>query len=328
MGHNPIEGSRSVIMDEERLLTIHPGSKPSIIKIADTEIPCVVLEDGTRILSEHGVTYAMKSRSGAAKRRKKVELEEGRAPLPVFMASSKLEPFISDELRIGLLNPIRYRIGRRIAQGYPAVLLPQICDVWLSARDAGVLSGQQLKKCKQAEILMRGLAHIGIIALVDEATGYQYIRPKEELQIILRAYISEELLPWTSRFPLEFYKEMFRLWGWQWDPIDYKKRGPRGPRYAGKLTNILIYDKLPPGVLDELKKLSPPNEKWQRKNKLHQRLTEDIGNRHLEKQVAVVTTLMRISPNRRLFKRSFERAFPVGHQQIEMGFMEDAESID
>ena len=96
------------------------------------------------------------------------------------------------------------------------------------------------------------------------------------------------------------------------------KGAPRGPRYAGKLTNELVYDKLPPSVLEELKRLNPSNKKYQRKDRLHQRLTEGIGNNHLEKQVAVVTTLMKISPNKRTFKRHFERAFPKGPQQMDL----------
>ncbi len=294
------------------------------LTLGNTRIPCAVLEDGTRILSEHGVTVAMKSRSGASKRHKKIEQESSRAPLPVFMASNNLTPFISDELRIGLLNPITYRTGKSIARGFSAELLPQICDVWLRARDAGKLNKQQEPKVKQAEILMRALAHVGIIALIDEATGYQEEREKDELQTILKAYISEELLPWTARFPTEFYKQMFRLKSWPYPPFG-TKGAPKGPRYAGKLTKELIYKKLPPPVVYELENKNPPNEKWQRKHKHHQWLTDNIGNPHLEKQVAVVTTLMKISPNWPAFKRNFSRAFPAGPTQAEMPFMEEEE---
>mgnify|MGYP003561277120 CR=1 FL=1 len=52
---------------------------------------------------------------------------------------------------------------------------------------------------------MRAFARVGITALVDEATGYQYERENDELQKILKAYISEELLPWQKRFPDIFY---------------------------------------------------------------------------------------------------------------------------
>jgi hypothetical protein len=47
-------------------------------------------------------------------------------------------------------------------------------------------------------------ARVGIIALVDEATGYQEVRDHEALQEILKRYISEELLVWVRTFPMEF----------------------------------------------------------------------------------------------------------------------------
>jgi len=68
---------------------------------------------------------------------------------------------------------IKYLDGKRIVNGYDATILPLVCDAWLSARDAGVLKPSQLDKAQNAEILMRSLAKVGIIALVDEVTGYQ-----------------------------------------------------------------------------------------------------------------------------------------------------------
>ena len=297
-------------MDESKILKVTHAANPIII--GDIRIPCAVLEDKTRVLSEHGVTTAMKSRSGAAKRLKREVSETGRAPLPVFMAAKNLIPFISDELRYGLTHPIKYKIGEKsIRTGFDATLLPEICNVWLRARENGKLNKQQAGKCHQAEIIIRGLAHVGIIALVDEATGYQEEREKDELQKILSYYISDHLMPWTRQFPMEFFKEMFRLWGWPFDPIEYKKTGPRGPRYAGKLVRQLVYEQLPPGVLVELEMKSPPNGKWQRKNKLFQWLSEDIDNRHLEKQVAAVTALFKASSNKRKFISSFNRVYKM-----------------
>jgi hypothetical protein len=153
---------------------------------------------------------------------------------------------------------------------------------------------------------MRGLAHVGITALVDEATGYQQVRDRDELHRILEAYIAKELLPWTKRFPDEFYGQMFRLRGWQYSPPSVKR-----PKYVGKLTNELIYEKLPKGVLEELRSKNPVTPRGYRKHKHFQFLTEDIGNPHLEKQVVSVTTLMRASPNWATFERLFKRAFGI-----------------
>ncbi len=88
----------------------------------------------------------------------------------------------------------------------------------------------------QCEILVRGFARIGVVALVDEATGYQKVRQRDELHKILEAYIAKELLPWTKRFPDEFYEEMFRLRGWGFDPESCKR-----PILVGKLTESIVY---------------------------------------------------------------------------------------
>lgn len=166
----------------------------------------------------------------------------------------------------------------------------------------------------------RGLATVGIIAWIDEATGYQYARDRNELHKILEAYISKELLPWTKRFPDNYYEHLFRLMKWQYSPLSVKR-----PQLVGKLTNTLIYEQLPPGVLDELKHKNPKNEKGRRKHKFFQFLTDDIGNPHLEKQIVKVVTLMQISRNWRAFKTFFAQAHP-GPQQGDMFPEEEQES--
>jgi hypothetical protein len=80
--------------------------------------------------------------------------------------------------------------------------------------------------------LVRAFAKVGIVALVDEATGYQYDREKDALQKILEQYISPELLPWEKRFPDEFYREIFKLKGWDFTVNGINKR----PSIIGKWT--------------------------------------------------------------------------------------------
>ncbi len=111
-------------------------------------------------------------------------------------------------------------------------------------------------------------------------------------------------LKWAKRFPDEFYKQLFRLRGWQYSPFSVKR-----PVFVGKLTNYLIYEQLPDGVLEELRHKNPKDEKGRRKHRHHQFLTEDIDNPHLEKHLASVTTLMRASTHWRSFERLFIRAF-------------------
>ena len=282
------------------------------LKIGEKELPCAVLEDGTRVLTNSAVFKAF-----GRPRRGKSELRGG-TNIPSFMDAKNLQPFIDGDL-IDRTKPIEYLTKtNKLATGYNAEVLPLICDVYLSARNDGILTTKQQPLAIASEILVRSLSKIGIIALVDEATGYQAERDRNELHKLLEAYISRELLPWTKRFPDEFYKELFRLRGWQYNPLTVAR-----PGYVGKLTNELVYEKLPTGVLDELKKKNPKTPKGNRKHRHHQFLTEDIGDLHLEKHLSSVMTLMRISSNWDEFKHLFNKAFPGSVTQLEIDFEEE-----
>jgi len=275
------------------------------LKIGDTVIPCAVLEDGRRVISEHGLTNALLgSRSGASKRIKRAKMEQG-ALVPLFLAPSNLKPFISEELINGPLKQLVYSIGQREVSGFDAVVLPQACDIWLKARAAGKLQDQQQDKALKAEILMRGLAHIGIIALVDEATGYQEIRDKEALQAILDAYLRKELAAWAKRFPNEFYEQMFRLRGWQWKGMKVNR-----PQVVGRYTNDLVYERLAPGILKELESRNPRNTRGQRDSKHHQWLTEDVGHPALAQHLYALIGFMRVSSSWKQFYQMVQQAFP------------------
>lgn len=292
-------------MTEKIIKSTHEGD----LKIGDLNLPSAVLEDGTRVLISKGFLTALgRPWKGSS-----------RTDLPNFLGAKNLIPFVSKELSDGL-NPVKYKNLRgKVANGFKAELLPMVCEVYLKAKDDKKITKPQEPIVRKAEILVRGLSKIGIIALVDEATGYQYDRDRQELNKILEAYIAKELLPWTQRFPDEFYRQLFRLRKWQYSPLSVKR-----PKYVGKLTNELIYKNLPRGVLDKLRKKNPVIKKANtqyRRHRHHQFLTEDIGNPHLERHIASVTTLMRISPNWRKFESHFKKAF--GIKQLEM--FEDGE---
>lgn len=300
-------------MTEKILKATHIGK----LEIDGLIIPCAVLEDGQRILTETGISKAFKSRSGSSRLTKKIDIELGRPPLPIFVASKRLTPFISNELMDGLLNPVQYKIKTQVVKGYPAEYLPKICDVWLKARDAKILHASQLNKAKNAEIIIRALAHLGIIALVDEATGYQEIRDKDALQKILDKYLLKEYAEWAKRFPDEFYQEIFRLNKWQWKGMKLNR-----PSIVGTYTNDIVYKRLAPGVLEELKKLNPPDEKGIRKIKHHQFLTQDIGHPALQRHIYAVIVLMKASSSWRQFHGMLAKAFPQSGDQMPFDFDE------
>lgn len=295
---------------EGQALRLPKETHQGVLKIGDKEIPCSVLDNGLRVLSSWGVSRAMGSRKKGAS-----SPSGGSPQLPAFLASPAVRPFIPDDLLAPLISPVRYKRERGgQALGYEATLLPRLCEVILDAKKAGALTTRHQNLIDTAEVLMRGFARVGIIALVDEATGYQADRAKDELMKILEAYISKELLPWTKRFPDIFFQEIYRLEKWEFREGHHKR-----PRQVGKLIKKLIYEKLPRGVLEGLQTSNPVQDYGYRRYKHHQFLTHDIGHPHLDKQITAVTTLMRASESKDTFKRLFDRAFPHEGQQLTLG---------
>lgn len=278
---------------------------PGVVKIADMEFPCAVLSDGTRVLTETDFMRLMGMyRSGALSVRRKSP-DTGSARMPLYLAFKNLKPFIDKHLGDVHTKPLKYRTTRGlVALGIPAEIIPKICDVWIDAEKAGVLGKRQEMIAAKAQILMRGLAHVGIIALVDEATGYQDERARDALARILEAFVAKELRKWIKTFPADYYKELFRLRGWK-----YTEKVKR-PSYLGHLTNDLVYARLAPGVLEELRRVNPVGEHGNRKSKHHQWLTEDMGHPKLLQHLFALVALMRAAQTWDQFKTMVNMAFP------------------
>jgi hypothetical protein len=286
----------------EVLKATHAGE----IHLGDVTLDCAVISDGRRVLSRRGVDRALGRKAGGYDYRRKTK--DGTAgELPVFLGPLNLKPFIGEELATLVSKPILYRIGNGspVAHGIEASVLPQVCNVWLKARDAKALHSSQIQTAIKADMLMRGLAHTGIIALVDEATGYQAVRDRHALQQILDRFIGKELAKWARTFPEDFYANIFRLKGWTFDPGSSKR-----PMMMAKLTADLIYARLAPGVLEELRRLSPKDDQGRRKNKLFQWLTPDIGHPALRDHMSGVIFLAKANDQWDLFYRALERAAP------------------
>lgn len=264
-----------------------------ILTLAGDKIPCAVIEGPKgiqRVLTENGITNAILGvRSGASKRLKKAGLESG-ALVPIFLAPGQLQPFITNDLVEGPLAPIDYMDGDRLVRGYDASILPVVCKIWLRAREAGALQTQQLGKAQKAEILTTALAETGIVALIDEATGYEKVRPQNALQAYLEMVISRELASWVKRFPDEFYENIYKLKNWPWPGM-----GKNRYSVVGKYTRDLVYERLGPGVLSELETKSPKTDAGVRKNKMHQWLTEDVGHPMLAQHLHSLIMFQRLA---------------------------------
>jgi hypothetical protein len=289
-------------MSKEPPKAPHTGS----LKLGDTVIACAVLEDGESVLTQDDFLQSI----GRLARGPGGEGALA-SPLPVFLRAKNLDPYITPEIKT-MSVPVLFRTPKgRKAFGYKAQLLPAVCDIYLKAREDGVLvkgaRGQEHIAAK-CEILVRGLATVGIIALVHEATGYQHYRARKALEEILDKFIRNEFGKWAKTFPDEFYENMFRLRGWSYDPQSVKR-----PGVIGRYTLDLVYKRLAPGVLEELKRKEP-----KKKHKYFQWLTEDVGHPKLREHLAAVIALMKASSTWDRFYGSMQRALPQYGETIEM----------
>ena len=294
------------------------ASHEGTFQIGEASLTAAVLPNGKRLLTQGTFLRAIGRSDRPSAGTGILSTIDG---LPSFLQADVLKPFITEELKAST-TPIFFRDkrgGRSV--GYDAELLPKVADVYLKFRDACLETGKPVPRryeplIRACDILMRGLAHVGIVALVDEATGYQYDRVHDALTKILEAFVVKEIRKWVKTFPPEFYKEMFRLRN-----KEYTEKA-QGLRYIGHLTNDLVYSRLAPGVLAELRNKNPVTEKGYRKNKHHQWLTNHTGHPKLVQHLDKLTDMMKLFDTWDEFKERLDRALP---KYQEMPLLEWAE---
>jgi hypothetical protein len=286
-------------MSELKILKATHGSSKTPLHLGEIKIPCYVLEDGTRVLSGRGI---QKSLGTSATTGKWLEKFVNKRDI-----SSHFETGVLDQLN----NPIAFIRpdaggSQSITYGYEATLLIDIIDAIIDASRTGV--DVEISVINSAYILSKSLKKVSIIALIDEATGYQNVREKNELQTILKALISSEINIWDDdTFPLSFYKEIFRLWG---IPFTEKKI-KRKPQFIGHITNRFVYQNLPKGslVLEVLKNKTPKTLAGNYRYRFHNSLTPKEGRELLKKVIYSVEALASISDTKEKFKWLIEEKY-------------------
>ena len=220
-----------------------------VLWIGDLALPCAVLDDekNTRVFTQEGFLVAI-GRAGKAKGGEGASVD-GK---PAFLRAKNLEPFISNDL-LGSTAPIEfvpfkgpgYR-GR--AFGYRAKLLPGVCWVFQDAMIAGKLLPTQTHIGQQCRLLLKALTDKAIDDLVDEATGFGDLRKYRAIIKLLEKQVSPERLKYAKMFETDFYRMLFRLNGWPFDPEKTAR-----PSVLGHWMNN-FYDRMTPGIRQLLHK--------------------------------------------------------------------------
>ncbi|HFK1424868.1 P63C domain-containing protein [Bacillus albus] len=282
-------------MKEVVLEAMHYGE----FNIADAAVECAVLENGVRVFQVKGLFTAFDRTYHGRK-------VDG---LPPVIGGKNLSEFITDEVK-ELCIPYRYKKSgsERVVNGYDAKLLPKVCMIYRDARRKGVLVKHQESVADRAELLLDALAETAITALIDEATGFELDRESGALAKILNNYIAKGLMSYEKRFPIEFYRELYRLYDWtQLDPNDYKR-----PQIIGKFTNEFIYGQFPTNVQAFMKEKSRVTSKdnKQYKIKYYRFLNKEVGLVELDSQIRLVLGIMRLSDSISDFSQKYYTAFP------------------
>ncbi|MFH5805287.1 P63C domain-containing protein [Alienimonas sp. DA493] len=220
----------------------HRGSAP----IGNVSWPCAVLDDPdrTRVFVGRGLArgFGFSGKSGGAQ-------------LTRFLNSKTLSPYRDSGLLV-VPKVVKFHHGQGggLAHGYPAVILPRMCSAIIDAAIDGLLQERHRPMLEVARRLNRGLSEVGVVALVDEATGFERERPNDTLRRLIMELLSPEERPWQKRIPDWFYEGVFRLKDWDWPG---SINDARKWRVLAGVTRELIYDRMPSGMVEALDDVNP-----------------------------------------------------------------------
>jgi hypothetical protein len=241
-----------------------------VLPIGEAELPVYVLDDGQRVISRTGATGLLSDGKGGGN-------------LESYLQVAALANYIPADLSgLSIEFEIPHVTNKKVV-GFSAETFIEICRAYVAALADKVLDTDRQKEIAvKASMFLASCAKVGLIALIDEVTGYQYDRAADALQVKLKAFLAEEMREWEKTFPNELWIEFGRLTKW-------KGSITQRPKYWGHLVTELVYGYLDPDVAEWLKENHPQprhGKNW------HQWLNEQYG---LQKLVQHIYTLIGIA---------------------------------
>lgn len=293
------------LLVEDELVAKYSAEKTPLM-LGSIALPCYVLSNGMRVFSGRGMQRAIGANANSS--------------------GSWLQKFVNSNAIIWNMNPgvldkfntpVKFKRkdaggSQSVTYGYEATLLIDLCSAIIDAFESRQFQMSETYY-KAARIIIKSVAKTGIIALVDEATGYDKEKDKarRSLQEYLSSFINEEASTWVKTFPDEFFEDIYKMRKWTWEKASAK------PSFVGKIINDTVYERIAPLVLDELKKRNPRLETGNRRYKFHQFLTSDIGKPKLQTHLAILHTLAVASGyNWGRFMFLLDKSCPKKYQQL------------
>lgn len=269
------------------------------LSIGEVVIDVYVLSDRRRLIHKRGMARALGLKS------------EGGNAFMKTITSKGLGSVISDELKQKIANPIEFKplIGDP-AHGFTAEVFIEVCDAIIDAHKQKKLSASQSFLGLQAEFIVRSAAKIGIIGLIDEATGFIADKRREEYRELWTQFIRDECRAYEAEFPERFFESLYRLYGLKRkDPKSFKH-----PRFFSKFIRKYVYAPLANShgaILEDLDAKNPVvYANGGRRYKMFQFLSDEIGMPALKGHLWQVVGIAAGATDKSAFERAFYRAFP------------------
>ncbi len=290
------------------------GDESKRLVFDNIEIQCYVLENETRVLTLRSLQSGMGMSEGGGK--------GGARKIPALMARLRDRGINIRDLEARANNPIRFILpSGGIADGYDARMLPDLCAVLIDADRQRLLDKRYANLAERAAVLQHGFATMGIIWMVDKITGYDNLRKATDIAHILEQFVVKDMRPYVSKFPPEFYEQIFRLRKIPYDPASVKR-----PAYFGHLTNDIVYHRLAPFVWKELKGKAAKQTVALTKPHLHRFLTADMGDARLQDVITTNVTAMKLSDDWQNFKTNLEKVLPSFNTTLPLPFDDSKDS--
>jgi hypothetical protein len=296
-----IAAEQGIPFDPGELVTIPPAPPvrtpialwQGMLPIGEDGIPVYVLDDGRRVISRTGAATSLTGiRAGG-------DLES-------YIKVAALRPYLPGDLEDQMIGFVLEGVTHKAVRGITAETFIEICRAYVTAAQDGALgTDRQRAIAAQAAMFLAAVAKVGLIALIDEATGYQYARAEDALQIKLRVFLEDEMRQWEKTFPDQLWTEFGRLTGWG-GPVNQR------PKYWGKLVMELVYDYLDKDVADWLRANAPAPRKGQN---YHQWLSGQFGLKKLTEHLWMLIGMAAACDTMPELKQKMAERF--GRQQVQ-----------
>lgn len=261
------------------------------------EVDCYNLDDGRRVISQRAIVRLLTG-GGHKGGAKPGNLRRFLDRIPHESAENLVEPNSEVEF---LLPSGTAAIGR------DAEWLVDLCNAYVDAALDGRLRKNQLHLAANARAIVSACAKTGIAALIDEATGYQYVREHGILGDIFARALRAEASGWKRTWQDETVDALCRTFRIQ-------RAGREFPApllgVVGKLYRTLLGSE----IHDELRRRNPGGSE----RDIHTQWMSDETLRALHDHLHVIEAFARTTDSKAQFWERLERYARGGRGQMEL----------